>query len=101
MNKNQDHEGLVEKSKDDNSNLPLTEGEEAHSPSSFPRFELPSSWRTGASGFFNNGFYYVFCRFHLSNFNAVPESEAYVLKVVLNSLLRRGFNNVENEMVQN
>ena len=32
MNKNQDHEGLVEKSKDDNSNLPLTEeGEEIRS----------------------------------------------------------------------
>jgi hypothetical protein len=32
MNKNQDHEGLVEKSKDDNSNLPLTEGEKVRRP---------------------------------------------------------------------
>jgi hypothetical protein len=29
MNKKQDREGLVEKSKGDNSNLPLTEGEES------------------------------------------------------------------------
>ena len=29
MNKNQDYEGPVEKSKDDNSNLPLTEGEKS------------------------------------------------------------------------
>jgi hypothetical protein len=32
MNRKQGHEDLVEKNKDDNTNLPLTEGEEGHSP---------------------------------------------------------------------
>jgi hypothetical protein len=45
MNRKQDHEDRVEKNKDDNTNLPLTEDKTAFTLNSPPRFELPSRWK--------------------------------------------------------